>query len=63
MSSSAPAQPGQNCVPAPPAISPRAASSESAERYGRSLLIAWYASQTNVIRLASGICSPARPSG
>ena len=41
----------------------RASSSGSRRRYGRSVVIAWNASQTKTIRDSSGISSPAIASG
>ena len=55
---------GSNCVPgalAQPAHAPRGWLSRL--RYGRSVVIAWNASQTRMIRDSSGISSPAMPSG
>ena len=54
---------GQNCAPAWRISSARASPSPTAARYGRSDVIACQASQARQMRLASGIASPASPSG
>ena len=54
---------GSNCVPEASTSRRLASSSPSDLRYGRSVVIAWYASQARTIRDSSGICSPARWSG
>ncbi len=54
---------GSNCVPAPSASRRSASGWPRRCRYGRSVVIAWYASQTKMIRDSSGISSPAMPSG
>src|SRR4051794_351898 len=52
-----------NWRPANERISSRAVSAASAGRYGRSRVIASWASQTRITRAPSGMSSPARPSG
>jgi len=52
-----------NWLPAPSASLRTASRWLRLRRYGRSVVIAWYASQTKMIRDSSGMSSPATPSG
>ncbi len=54
---------GSNCVPAQLDSSSRAPGAVRGSPYGRLDVIAWNASQTKTIRLASGISSRLKPSG
>ena len=54
---------GSNCVPAASASRRNASSTGSASRYGRSVVIAWNASQAKMMRASSGISSPREPVG
>ncbi len=54
---------GSNCVPAHARSSATAAGTDRADRYGRSVVMALKASQQQMIRAISGICSPALRSG
>ena len=54
---------GSNCVPAQRRSSSMASVSGIGSRYGRSVVMASKASQTDTMRAPSGISSPRRPSG
>src|SRR3954466_4545817 len=61
--SNAHATAGSNCVPAQRRNSASARGAGIASRYGRSVVMALNASQTEQMRASMGMASPARPSG